>query len=99
MEADDWRKIKEVLFDALGLDPRERAAYLSRAGLSSSARAEVESLLAVEAEAADFMSLPAGEFTRDILAGSEPRGGALAGQRVGAYGILSELGSGGMGAV
>ena len=99
MEADDWKKIKKVLLEALGLDPRERAAYLERADLTAEALAEVESLLAFEAEAQDFMSLPAGEFSADLISMTGPSAEALAGQRVGAYEIVSELGSGGMGAV
>ncbi len=99
MEADDWKRIKEALLEALGLDPRERAAYLERADLTAEARAEVESLLAFEAEARDFMSLPAGEFSGDLFPTTGPTADALAGQRVGAYEIVSELGSGGMGAV
>jgi serine/threonine-protein kinase len=99
MEADDWKRIKEALLEALGLDPRERAAYLERADLTAEARAEVESLLAFEAEAQDFMSLPAGEFSGDLIYTTGSSADALAGQRVGAYEIVSELGSGGMGAV
>ncbi len=99
MEADDWKKIKEVLLEVLELDPGKRAGYLARTDISAFARSEVESLLALESEAEDFMSLPAGDFTRDILTGREPRGGTLAGQRVGDYEIVSELGVGGMGAV
>jgi len=99
MEADDWKEIKAVLLEALRLGPRERASYLDGAGLTPEARAEVESLLALEAEAEDFMSLPAGEFSKDFLGGHEPPRDALVGQRVGSYEIVSELGSGGMGAV
>ncbi|MET0645088.1 MAG: serine/threonine-protein kinase [Pyrinomonadaceae bacterium] len=99
MEADDWKRIKEALLEALGLDPGERAAYLERVDLTAEARAEVESLLAFEAEAQDFMSLPAGEFSGDLFSMTGPAAEALAGQRVGAYEIVSELGSGGMGAV
>lgn len=73
MGADDWKEIKAVLLEALGLDPPRRASYLKGAGLTPDARAEVESLLALEAEAEEFMSLPAGEFSRDLLAGREPR--------------------------
>ena len=99
MKADDWKEIKIVLLEAIRLDPHERASYLERAGLTPEARAEVESLLALEAEAKDFMSLPAGEFSKDFLGGQEPARDALVGQRVGSYEIVSELGCGGMGAV
>ncbi|HWS55676.1 MAG TPA: serine/threonine-protein kinase [Pyrinomonadaceae bacterium] len=99
MGTDDWKEIKAVLLEALRLDPRERASYLGGAGLTPEARAEVESLLALEAEAEDFMSLPAGEFSKDLLGGQGPPRDALAGQRVGNYEIELELGCGGMGAV
>jgi predicted Ser/Thr protein kinase len=97
MEADNWKTIKGHLLEALRLDAHARAAYLDRAGITAEARAEVESLLALEADAQDFMSLPAGEFSGDIFASSESD--ALIKQRIGAYEIVSELGYGGMGAV
>ncbi len=97
MEAENWKTIKDILLETLQLDPPARAAYLDRAAITAEARAEVESLLALEAEARDFMSLPAGEFSGDIFASGEDD--SLIKQRIGAYEIVSELGYGGMGAV
>jgi eukaryotic-like serine/threonine-protein kinase len=97
MEADNWKTIKGLLLEALRLDPQARAAWLDHAVITAEARAEVESLLALEAEARDFMSLPAGEFSADIFASAEDD--VLIKQRIGAYEIVSELGCGGMGAV
>jgi eukaryotic-like serine/threonine-protein kinase len=97
MEADNWKTIKGLLSEALRLDPPARAAYLDSAVITAEARAEVESLLALEAEARDFMSLRAGEFSSDIFVPGENAG--FIKQRVGAYEIVSELGYGGMGAV
>jgi eukaryotic-like serine/threonine-protein kinase len=97
LEADSWKTIKGLLQEALPLDPTARAAFLDRAGITAKTRAEVESLLALEVEAGDFMSVTAGEFSGDIFASGD--GDALLKQRIGAYEIVSELGYGGMGAV
>ena len=97
MEADNWKTIKGLLQEALQLDLPARAALLDRAAITAEARAEVESLLALEAEAGDFMSVTAGEFSGDIFASVEDE--TLIKQRIGAYEIVSELGYGGMGAV
>ncbi|HEV2706801.1 MAG TPA: serine/threonine-protein kinase [Pyrinomonadaceae bacterium] len=94
MHAENWKTIKEVLLEALKLLPSERRDYLRSADITAETRAEVESLLSLEAEAEDFMSLSVGEFSRDLL--DEP---ARARQRIGVYEIVSELGFGGMGAV
>jgi serine/threonine protein kinase len=94
MHVDNWKTVKEVLLEALRLVPSERPDYLQRADITAETRAEVESLLSLEAEAEDFMSLSVGQFSRDLLDQS-----AHTNQRIGIYEIVSELGFGGMGAV
>src|SRR5262245_10697794 len=98
MEADDWKTIKDITLAALELDTARRREYLDEANLSGETRAEVESLLGLAAEAADFMSLSVGEFSKDFLADLAPSS-PLINQRIGVYEIVSELGVGGMGAV
>ena len=97
MPAENWKAVKDVLLEALRLGPAARRDFLRADGLPAEIRAEVESLLALEAEAVDFMSLPAGLFSRDFFTPVEAD--AHAAQRVGVYEIVSELGYGGMGAV
>jgi serine/threonine protein kinase len=99
MHAENWKTIKEVLLEALNLAPSARREYLQRADISAETRAEVESLLVLEAEAEDFMSLSVGEFSRDFLDRQALPADALINQKIGVYQIVSELGVGGMGAV
>lgn len=99
MHAENWKTIKDVLLEALKLAPSERQDYLQRANITAATRAEVESLLRLEAAAEDFMSLSVGEFSKDFLDQYAPPAGALINQRIGIYQIVSELGCGGMGAV
>lgn len=96
MQNGDWNKVKDVLDEALAMPVRARKAYFDRAGLSDAVRREVESLLAFEAESADLMQLSAVEFSQDFgLDGAAD----LAGQEVGPYRLIREIGGGGMGAV
>ncbi len=97
MHAENWKTIKEVLLEALKLDASRRQDYLERADITPEIREEVESLLVLEAEAEDFMSLPVGEFSKDFLDQGEPA--AVINQKIGVYEIVAELGFGGMGAV
>jgi len=99
MHAENWKTIKDVLLKALKLAPSERRDYLLRADITAETRAEVESLLSLEAEAEDFMSLSVGEFSKDFLDQHAPPPNVLINQRIGIYEIVSELGFGGMGAV
>jgi hypothetical protein len=47
MESDRWERTKQVLEDALGIEPEKRAAYLESAcGNDEELRREVESLIA-----------------------------------------------------
>lgn len=99
MHAENWKTIKDVLLEALKLAPSERRDYLLRADITAETRAEVESLVSLEAEAEDFMSLSVGEFSKDFLDQHAPPPDVLINQRIGIYEIVSELGFGGMGAV
>jgi tetratricopeptide (TPR) repeat protein len=99
MHAENWKTIKDVLLAALKLAPAARRDYLEKADITAEVRAEVESLLVLEAEAEDFMSLPVGEFSKDFFAPDEADTGTLVNLKIGNYEIISELGVGGMGAV
>jgi eukaryotic-like serine/threonine-protein kinase len=84
------RQVDEVLQSAIELAPDERAAFLSAACAGDAAlRREVEALLRLDAEAADFIETP-------LVARTAP---LAAGQRVGHYVIEERVGAGGMGEV
>jgi hypothetical protein len=92
----NWlEKVKHVFDQVSELPPIERAAFLDRecAG-EPQLRAEVESLLAAEAEAEHFLAAPllsAATFTL------QP--GAQTGRVIGRYKLLDEIGHGGMATV
>src|SRR5947209_14000443 len=88
-----WRQVKVVLDGALETAPTERTAFVAAAcGEDGELRSEVESLLALEEESADFIEEPL--FGRS--AGETE--GLPAGRRVGPYRVVREIGRGGMGA-
>ena len=67
MQADNWKKIKEILQEVLKIEPERRLDFLEKSGLSGEIRAEVESLLAFEEASEDLMNLSAVEFSRDFF--------------------------------
>jgi eukaryotic-like serine/threonine-protein kinase len=80
-----WQRVEGILGGALELPEPERAAYLDQAcGADTRLRAEVDALLAVERPSQGFLERP------------EP---SLAGQRLGPWRLLREIGRGGMGTV
>lgn len=98
MNAENWVKIKKALREVLDAAPSERRRILENR-VPEDIRAEVESLLAFEDESADFLSLPITDFTKDFGENFEDSAFLPAGQKIGIYEIVRELGIGGMGAV
>lgn len=94
MDASNWAKIKEILDLTFDVDRDARGAFLDTQVISAELRAEIESLLANEDKAEGLMEVPAVVFSRDFIEDD-----ALAGQEIGAYKVIGELGHGGMGAV
>ncbi len=94
-----WEQINQIFNDALELAPEERETFLHHAcGADQELRAEVESLLSSNDEAASFLARPAvGEVAETIVA--ERARKFTVGQTVGHYRIVAELGVGGQGAV
>ena len=99
MTPERWQQIKRVLEVALALDGRERDAYLDKtcAG-DTELRQEVDSLLAshqptgkniLDEPLANLLTADAGAARHTVDAG----------QRIGAYRIIDEIGRGGMGEV
>ncbi len=99
MTPERWQQIKRVLEVALALDGRERNAYLDKtcAG-DTELRQEVDSLLAShQPTGKNILDEPlANLLTADAAAA---RHTVDAGQRIGAYRIIEEIGRGGMGEV
>jgi serine/threonine protein kinase/tetratricopeptide (TPR) repeat protein len=91
---DRWQQIKAVLDEALEREEAARTAFLDAACQGDGElRQEVESLLASEAEIGDFIETPVFRIHR------EEAETLTAGERIGAYRVVSELGRGGMGSV
>ena len=99
----DWKRVSQLVADALELPSEERPAWLATACAGDEAlHREVASLLAAEAHAGSFLqrSALASTGAADLIASSARESLALvAGRRVGPYQIIRELGHGGMGVV
>src|SRR5262245_15662296 len=92
-----WQRIKLILDDALDVPAGERAVLIAaRCEGDEELRREVESLAAA-AEGWTFIDRP--DTDELAAATSEDPRPPLTGDRIGAYELISELGSGGMGMV
>lgn len=98
IQADKWEEINALLMKVLALEPHERHIFLRGQSVSAEVRNEVESLLAFEHNAEGILQTSALEFSKDFF-DDEPESFTMAGQEIGVYRVVSELGLGGMGAV
>lgn len=99
MSPERWEQISEIYANALELDPDERNEFLKTACAGDEAlRREVESLLAADAAAGDFIAEPILKNAPPIFA-PETAASSLIGKKLGHYQIVSRLGVGGMGEV
>ncbi|MBZ5656959.1 MAG: protein kinase [Acidobacteriia bacterium] len=90
MNPEQWERIKEIFASALEQDPSRRAEFLRQACRGDdSVRAELESLLST------YDSVGATGKALRAAPGDED----LAGQKIGPYRVLRQIGVGGMGAV
>src|SRR5690242_20205480 len=105
MTPEQWRRIREVLEEALELGAAGRSAFLDEACADDAElRRRVESLLTSERDMGGFLSQPLLiGFGGESLAGGDvvpvPPTGLMSGRRIGPYQILREIGGGGMGTV
>jgi eukaryotic-like serine/threonine-protein kinase len=95
---DRWRTVKELMEAALSVSPAERVSFVSQqAGEDAELRAEVLSLLASHESAGDFLESPPVRVNApEEVVEAEAR---LAGEQVGRYRLVREIGRGGMGTV
>ena len=99
MEPERWGQVEKLYHSAAALRSGERAAFLERACAGDQQlRQEVESLLAHDKQAQDFIESPALEIAANQLARSVEQS-SMVGRMVGHYRIVSLLGGGGMGVV
>src|SRR5215207_2028862 len=97
MTPERYQQIGEIYHSALELGPEQRPAFLAQAcaGDEELLR-EVESLIASNEEAGEFIHAPAMEVAAGLLTADQFD---LSGKSLGPYTILELLGSGGMGEV
>jgi non-specific serine/threonine protein kinase/serine/threonine-protein kinase len=93
MTAARWGEVKAVLAEVLEAPADERAALLDKlCGSDAEIRANVESLLALEARAEDVLNT-------ELAPGAALRRPAPAPEQIGPYRVIREIGRGGMGVV
>jgi eukaryotic-like serine/threonine-protein kinase len=92
-----WSHIEQLFQEAMELLPDQRAAFLARACAGNEALLrEVESLIAYETRAPNFIAGAVGKVAADL--GSRPRA-TEARPHIGPYKLIREIGHGGMGTV
>jgi hypothetical protein len=102
MSSQRWQQLEEIFQTALDLSETDRAQFINRAcGNDPELRREVETLLTRYEEAGNLLEQPlyhqSGIQEPASLLPIEPD--PMIGQRLGAYRIEREIGSGGMGVV
>lgn len=105
MEPAQWERVKSLFASALERDPRERDAFLDEACQGDAElREEVESLLESDDASGGFIEQPPAELKMLFSPSSTDRNedqhsASDTARRVGAYQLVRQLGSGGMGTV
>src|SRR5262245_52207434 len=98
MKPERWEQIERLYYAARKRDLGLRATFLDEACVGDeSLRQEVESLLASDEQAGDFLNTPALRIATEEIAEEQAR--SLVGRHLGHYRLLSQLGAGGMGEV
>src|SRR5215468_8372969 len=98
MTPERWEKIGQLCAAALEMTPDERAAFLEQACVGDEElRREIESLIAADARAGDFIAAPV--FGNSVGTLAEEHTPMQPGRKLGDYEILAFLGRGGTGEV
>ena len=98
METERWRQIKTLLHSALEREPSERSAFLAAACADDDLlRKEIESLITSHEQAGGFIESPAFEVMAESLTNNGTQ--SVAGQTLGHYKVIEQIGTGGMGEV
>ena len=98
MQPERWNQIEKLYHAAAAVQPGERAVWLDRACEGDQdLRREVESLLAYDQQAENFIESPAVEVAANLLVPGEQH--SIVGRMVGHYRVISLAGGGGMGVV
>ncbi len=98
MEAERWRQTSQLYHAALLRAVPDRAAFVREAcGDDDALRREVESLLALDGTAQNFLNAPAAGAAARLM--TDVHHASLIGRQLGAYRVVSLLGAGGMGEV
>src|SRR5262245_35478104 len=98
MNPEEWAQIEELFAQALNVPPANRPAFLDQACSGNDfLKRQVESLLASDGHAQDFLEQPPGEIAAELLTAETPR--FETGQLIGHYTVIGWLGGGGMGEV
>ena len=97
MKGERWQQVERLYHASLERDADGRANFLEEACAGDEGlRREVESLLAYEDRAENFIESPALEVAAQMMAENTS---VLAGQTINHYKVISHLGAGGMGEV
>src|SRR5207247_5916592 len=95
MNPELYQRIQALLQSALERESEERAAFLSEASAGDeSLRRQVEALLVSYEQAGSFLEAPAAQVGAPLVTGARAK--LAAGDALGPYRILSQIGSGGM---
>ena len=98
MTNEKWPEVKRIFQEAIEFPPSEREAFIAEVcGTDLDLRSEVESLIASHELAQDFINEPVASIAVGLIHERIRR--IEAGQRIGKYRILRQIGRGGMGVV
>jgi serine/threonine protein kinase len=96
---ESWRRVRQILEQALEVAPEQRSVYLEEACAGNQTlRREVEALIAADQQAGTGFLAGSAVEASTILAAAEELA-SLAGTRIGPYQVVEEIGHGGMGTV